>query len=57
VEDYEQTTHSPRNSIDHQSQVSPDDLQPVEVKEQVEANIVQDHDQLKVPPDQQNVVP
>ncbi|XP_061978756.1 protein SWEETIE isoform X3 [Populus nigra] len=57
VEDYEQTTHSTRNSIDHQSQVSPDDLQPVEVKEQVEANIVQDHDQLKVPPDQQNVVP
>ncbi|XP_024454181.2 protein SWEETIE isoform X3 [Populus trichocarpa] len=57
VEDYEQTMHSLRNSIDHQSQVSPDDLQPVEVKEQVEANIVQDHDQLKVPPDQQNVVP
>lgn len=57
MEDYAQTTHSPRNSIDHQLQVSPDDFQRVEVKEQVEENIVQSHDQLKVPPDQQNVVP
>ncbi|KAJ6738777.1 PROTEIN SWEETIE [Salix koriyanagi] len=57
MEDYAQTTHSPRNSIAHQLQVSPDDFQRVEVKEQVEENIVQSHDQLKVPPDQQNVVP
>ena len=33
-----QTMHSPRNNIDHQLQVSPDDFQRVEVKEQVEEN-------------------
>ncbi|CAK7344397.1 unnamed protein product [Dovyalis caffra] len=53
VEAYEQTTQSSRTSIDHQ--LSPDDFKPLEEKEQVEVNIVQGHDQLKVAPDRQNV--